>query len=281
MRSLWVIAMIRFSKYHGCGNDFIILTDEAAPSQPYSELAKQLCHRQLGIGADGLIIVKQDPLEMIFFNSDGSQAPMCGNGLRCFAKFCFDEGICTKEEYPVETLAGTMRVKITGKDPFLVEVNMGKPDFDPKRCGIKTGQSSFLRQKLQLKNGQEEVSSCFMGTIHTVVWLEKLDGRDLQKLGEEISAHPVFSEKTNVNFVQVLSPKTLRLMTFERGAGMTFACGTGACASVVVGALEGRCDREAYVLLPYGQLSILQKQDDEVMMTGPAVRTVQGCFEEQ
>ncbi|HYE67140.1 MAG TPA: diaminopimelate epimerase [Anaerovoracaceae bacterium] len=273
--------MIQFTKYHGCGNDFILLTEESVSDHSYSELAKQICHRQLGIGADGLIIVKQDPLEMIIFNSDGSRAPMCGNGLRCFAKFCSDEGICTKEVYSVETLAGTMGIHIISRDPFLVEVNMGKPDFDPKRCGIKTDQDYFFRQKLQLKNDQIEVSSCFMGTIHTVVWMDKLEGTDLEKLGEEISNHPVFSEKTNVNFVQILNRKALKLITYERGAGMTYACGTGACASVVIGLQADRCDRETNVLLPYGQLHIEQKINDEVMMTGPAVRIVQGCYEDR
>lgn len=273
--------MIQFSKYHGCGNDFIILTEDSVSNLPFPELAKQICHRQLGVGADGLIIVKQDPMEMIFYNSDGSRAPMCGNGLRCFAKFCFDEGICKSESYSVNTLAGTMGVHIVGLDPFLVEVNMGKPDFDPKRCGIKTDQDRFLKQKLQLKNGQIEVSSCFMGTIHTVVWMEELDETNLEKLGEEISNHPVYLEKTNVNFVQIQNRNTMKLITYERGAGMTFACGTGACASVVIGALEGKCERDAFVLLPYGQLRIEQKTNDEVMMTGPAVRIAQGCYEDR
>ncbi len=279
--------MIRFSKYHGCGNDFILLTENEAAGRPYTELAKQICHRQLGIGADGMIIVRQDPLEMIIFNSDGSGAPMCGNGLRCFAAYCYEEGICTEEIYSVKTMAGTMGIRVVSREPFLVEINMGMPDFDPKRCGIKTDQESFLKQKLQLNNGQIEVSSCFMGTIHTVVWLEqmeitkleKLKQADLEKLGEEISNHPVFVEKTNVNFVQILDRKTLKLMTYERGAGMTFACGTGACASVVIGAMEDRCDKEALVLLPYGQLHIVQKTDDIVMMTGPAARIAQGGYE--
>jgi diaminopimelate epimerase len=272
--------MIRFSKYHGCGNDFVILTEETAGERPYQELAKQLCHRQLGVGADGLIIVKQNPLEMIFFNGDGSEAPMCGNGIRCFAKFCHDEGICTAEQYPVKTLAGIMGIRISSHDPFSVEVNMGKPDFDPKRCGIKTSQTSFLRQTLKLESGEIEVSSCFMGTIHTVVWMDQLEDLDLDRLGREISNHPVFSEKTNVNFAQVLDSKTLKLATYERGAGMTFACGTGACASVVIGAREGKCDRDAFVLLPYGRLHIEQREDDTVMMTGPAVKTMQGSFED-
>jgi diaminopimelate epimerase len=272
--------MLRFAKYHGCGNDFVILTEGEAGSRPYPELAKKLCHRQLGIGADGLIIVRQDPLEMIFYNSDGSRAPMCGNGIRCFAKYCFDEGIRTEEQYPVETLAGTMGVRIASKDPFLVEINMGIPDYDPKKCGIRTDQTIFMKQQLQLKNRSLEVSSCFIGTIHTVVWMNSLEGEDLEQLGSEISNHPLYAEKTNVNFVQIVNSKTLKLITFERGAGMTFACGTGACASVVIGAAEGKCDRNAQVLLQYGKLFIEQRPNDEVMMTGPAVRTVQGCFEE-
>ena len=302
MRSLWSVAMIPFTKYHGCGNDFIILPEEeTVEGRSCPELARQICHRTLGIGADGLIIVRKRPLEMVIYNSDGSRAPMCGNGIRCFVKYCYDEGICTKDSYPVETLAGTMGVKVTCRSPFLVEINMGKPDFKPESCGIKKEESdtikgdplwknnlklppelheNFLKRELQLKDRRIEVSSCFMGTIHTVVWMENFDTVDLTKLGEEISNHPVYTEKTNVNMVRIVDRKTLRNYTYERGAGMTFACGTGACASVVIGALEERCDREADVLLPYGKLHIEQKPNDEVMMTGPAVKTGQGHFEE-
>ncbi len=283
MRGLRPVAMIRFSKYHGCGNDFVILAaEDVSPYEDsYRSLARRICHRQLGVGADGLIIVKQKPLEMIIYNSDGSRAPMCGNGIRCFAKYCFDEGIRTVEEYSVETLAGTMGIRIAGVKPFLVEVSMGKPDFDPKRCGIETESGSFLKQKLRLAEGEVEVSSCFMGTVHTVVWLEQFkDDPAIEKLGEEISNHPLFAEKTNVNFVRVVDYGTLRLRTYERGAGMTLACGTGACASAVIGALEGKCGRSVQVMLPYGQLGVVQRPDGEVMMTGPAVRTVQGRFEE-
>ncbi len=272
--------MIAFTKYHGCGNDFIIMSEETANGRSYPELAAKICHRARGIGADGLIVVREQPLEMVYYNSDGSRAPMCGNGIRCFAKYCYDEGICTEECYPVKTLAGTMGVKVVSKKPFLVEINMGKPDFNPERCGIRTAGKNFLKQRLMLKNGRVEVSSCFMGTVHTVVWLDDLENADLEKLGREICEHPVYTEKTNVNMVQILNRKTLKLVTFERGAGMTHACGTGACASVVIGALEGKCERDADVLLPYGTLRISQKQDDEVMMTGPAVKVGQGSFEE-
>lgn len=280
MRSLWSLIMIAFTKYHGCGNDFIILSEEAAGDRAYPALAAQICHRTMGIGADGLIIVRTNPLEMIYYNSDGSRAPMCGNGIRCFAKFCYDEGLCLDQEYEVMTLAGIMGVKVVSSEPFLVEIDMGKPDFNPGRCGIKTEKENFLNETIELKNKQITVSSCFMGTIHTVVWLDDLDKTDLEQLGRELCEHPIYTEKTNVNMVQVMDEKTLKLMTYERGAGMTYACGTGACASVVIGALEGKCGRETDVLLPLGTLHINQRNDDEVMMTGPAVKVGQGIFEE-
>ena len=272
--------MIAFTKYHGCGNDFIILTEETAELRDYSALAQKICHRTLGIGADGLIIVKREPLEMIYYNSDGSRAPMCGNGIRCFAKFCYDEGICRDMEYEVVTLAGIMGVSVVSSEPFQVKINMGKPDFDPKRCGINTSLESFLKQTIRLQDGEIEVSSCFMGTVHTVVWLDDLEQVDLEKLGRELCEHPIYTEKTNVNMVQVIDERTLKLVTYERGAGMTYACGTGACASAVVGAIEGKCGRETDVLLPFGRLHISQKDNCEVMMTGPAVKIGQGIFEE-
>jgi len=123
---------IRFSKYHGCGNDFIIIKEDAAARESYSELAKRICHRTLGIGADGLIVVCLKPLEMIFYNSDGSRAPMCGNGIRCFAKYCYDEGICNEEIFNVETLAGTIGVTVVETNQFLKESNMGNPYVKPK-----------------------------------------------------------------------------------------------------------------------------------------------------
>ena len=299
--------MVHFSKYHGCGNDFIIVDYEAERAEAYSDLAKAICHRHLGIGADGLIVVKNHPLEMIFYNSDGSRAPMCGNGIRCFAKYCYDEDICRERVYSVETLAGPMHIDRISEEPFMVEVNMGKPEFGLEKLGIvgpigavgATGQAdaadsavkqeNFLKKQLPLKQGSIEVSSCFMGTIHTVVWLESQAQADaeafteqeieaLEALGKEISNHPVFTEKTNVNMVRMLGSDKLLLQTYERGAGMTYACGTGACASVVIGSLEGRCGKEASVVLPYGRLLIRQTGTGEVFMTGPAEKIGQGVF---
>ncbi|WP_027398777.1 diaminopimelate epimerase [Anaerovorax odorimutans] len=297
--------MINFSKYHGCGNDFIITREAEVSNKSYSELAQAVCHRKIGIGADGLIIVKgrpvedgledgEDPLEMVFYNCDGSRAPMCGNGIRCFAKYCYDEEICTRKEYKIETLAGTMGVKVVETDPFLVEINMGKPIFTPETFGVDSAEKDFLKQTIMVDGEAVPVSSCFMGTVHTVIWLEELnqfaggkaiDFKEgsksyemLEKLGKSIESHPVYKEKTNVNMVEVIDRNTLKLQTYERGVGMTLACGTGACASLVIGALENKCMREVDVILPYGKLHITQKEDGEVMMRGPAEKICQGTF---
>lgn len=271
--------MVTFSKYHGCGNDFIIISYEENKEASYAQLAKDLCHRNLGIGADGLIVVKDHPLEMIFYNRDGSRAPMCGNGIRCFAKYCYDEAICRDEFYRVKTLAGTMNISRVSEEPFMVEVNMGRPEFALDKLGIIGTEKDFIKRKLEINKGSIEVSSCFMGTIHTVVWLPDLDDYDIEGLGREISSHPIFTESTNVNMVQIIDRNKLILKTYERGVGMTHACGTGACASVVIGILEGICSKDVEVVLPYGNLYISEKNNGEVLMRGPAQRIGHGVFD--
>lgn len=297
--------MIDFSKYHGCGNDFIIMKEADVMGKSYPELAQQVCARKTGIGADGLIVVKgkpgrislndgDSPLEMIFYNCDGSRAPMCGNGIRCFARFCYDEGICRDSEYEVETLAGSMGVKVVSFEPFLVEINMGKPIFAPKNFGVESEDKDFINQKIQVNGETLTVSSCFMGTVHTVIWLDGITQFDaggaidfqegskayqmLESLGEKVESHAIYTEKTNVNMVEVLDENTLKLQTYERGVGMTCACGTGACASLVMGVLEGKCSKEVDVVLPYGTLHITQQEDGTVIMRGPAEKICQGLY---
>ena len=150
--------MICFSKYHGCGNDFIIVSEKEVVDSNYSELATKICNRNTGVGADGFIVVGENPLEMIFYNADGSRAPMCGNGIRCFAKYCFDKGIRNESEYKVLTLAGEMGVKVISENPFVVEIDMGKPDFTPIKCGIKTDKEDFLKQNIETNTGKHLVS---------------------------------------------------------------------------------------------------------------------------
>ena len=258
--------MIQFAKYHGCGNNFIIVKEQDVQGQDYGLLAQAVCCAATGIGADGLIIVRQEPeLEMVFYNMDGSRAPMCGNGIRCFAAYCFDNGIQTEAVYPVKTLAGEMIVKI----------GMGKPSFRSADFGVLDGSETFLEQELETTEGTFTVSSCFMGTVHTVVWVDEFPS---ESAASQLSNHPVFTEKTNVNFVKRIDSKTLAIKTFERGVGFTFACGTGACASLVMGLRQGRCDSKVTVRLPYGHLMIEQLEDGQVTMAGPAVRVAEGTY---
>lgn len=306
--------MIRFSKYHGCGNSFVIVREKDVAGKDFSTLAEKMCCEQTGIGADGFIVVRTEPeLEMVFYNRDGSRAPMCGNGIRCFARFCYDEDICTDRQFPVETLAGRMIVEAVSTEPFMARINMGKPVMDPAACGIEGEEEPFLKRTLKLDTGagaekraeagaqkcaeagapngsmdtggkvpaKVEVSSIFMGTIHTVLWTKNLDRLDKETVGSTIAHHPVYTEQTNVNMVQQIDRNTLKMRTYERGVGMTLACGTGACASAVIGILEDRCDKEVDVLLPEGKLHISQSSSGEIFMTGPAVKVADGTYTEE
>lgn len=281
--------MVAFSKYHGCGNNFVVLREvELAEHlgvpcgeesvEAYMKFTRNVCSESIGVGADGLIAVREKPeLEMVFFNRDGSRAPMCGNGIRCFAAYCSDRDIRTEESYKVKTLAGDMVVHITERDPFRVKIDMGSPMFSPKAINVKYDGENFLNQRLLLVDEKEvEIDSLFMGTIHTVIFTDDVEASSVEKTGEEICNHPVFREKTNVNFVKVIDDNTLQMITYERGVGMTLACGTGACASVVVANLKGLCRKSADVKLPLGSLTIELKDNGHVYMEGPAVRILEG-----
>lgn len=268
--------MIKFTKYHGCGNNFIIVREKDVEGQDYSQLALDMCNVNTGIGADGFIVVREEPaLEMVFYNMDGSRAPMCGNGIRCFAAYCYDNGICMEEEYPVETLAGTMIISVISRDPFMVRVNMGKPLFDPASFGVLDGSGEFIHRKLSTSEGDFTASSCFMGTVHTVIWVDDFPS---ENAASQLSNAPVFSEKTNVNFVKTIDSETLEVKTYERGVGFTCACGTGACASLVMSRRENKTGSKVTVLLPYGKLIIEQMDDETVMMTGPALKVAGGDY---
>ncbi|MBQ0079640.1 MAG: diaminopimelate epimerase [Eubacterium sp.] len=284
--------MIAISKYHGCGNNFVIIRENDLPvavkTKPedariamYSDLALAVCNINTGVGADGMIIVREDPeLEMVFFNQDGSRAPMCGNGIRCFAQYCADKEIRIEAEYPVKTLAGTMVVEVTQDDPFRVKINMGAPNLDPAMIAVETDAPDYLDKDIPMKDGSTmRVDSLFMGTIHTVVFVDDIDVDVLEPIGEEICNHPIYTEKTNVNFVKVVDRQTLEVLTYERGVGITYACGTGACASVVMATVRGYIDQRADVLLKMGTLGIEIGEDGNVYMEGPSVRIFDGELE--
>jgi diaminopimelate epimerase len=312
--------MLRFAKYHGCGNDFILITEDDIlryddGEDALAQKARSECPRPTGIGADGLIVVRRNPHEMAIYNSDGSRAPMCGNGIRCFAHYCFDEEVVSPalREYDVQTLAGAMKVHIDQTNPFVVTIGMGRPDFSSRKVGIDemviggtadAPTDLFRQRNLDAGAKMVTVSSVFIGTIHTVVWVSARDGLFLPKtdasgeaglwrrtktggfevtdalmlLGKKISEHPVFSEKTNVNFAHVLDSGTVEMITYERGAGLTAACGTGACAVAVTGAAEGKLERTIRANLPFGSLGVTIDEKETVYLTGPSIRTARGQY---
>lgn len=268
--------MVKFTKYHGCGNNFIIVRERDVLGHDYSLLARNVCSVPTGIGADGLIIVREKPeLEMVFYNMDGSRASMCGNGIRCFAAYCYDSGICGEKEYPVKTPAGTMIVNLINENPFTVRINMGRPSFRSVDFGVLDGSETFLQKKLETSEGFFTVSSCLMGVVHTVVWVDEFP---CEETAAQLSNAPVFTENSNVNFVKVIDRENVEIKTYERGVGFTCACGTGACATLVIGIKENKTADKITVSLPYGQLFIERLPSGDVTMAGPAVKSAEGLY---
>lgn len=267
--------IIPFSKYHGCGNDFIFVDSKDIQNIDLNDLIIQICDRHSGIGADGFIYANQDPLEMIYYNQDGSRAPMCGNGIRCFAKYCYDHQIETKAQYPVHTLAGTKIINRINEDPFYVQIDMGQADFDHKLCGI---QHDIWNMPYICKDGTSlSLYTAFVSTIHTVVVIDSIENPTIETWGKEICHSDLFQYQTNVNFVEIIDSKHIKVKTYERGCGMTLACGTGCCASVYFLYKEGKLENEVEVELEKGTLNILI-QDEKIYMSGSARRIAKGEY---
>lgn len=265
------------AKYHGCGNDFLLVHAADVADLDLKPLIVSACDRHTGIGADGLIVAHPDPLEMQFYNADGSAAPMCGNGIRCFAKFCLDEGLADGDLFPVQTAAGEKDVRVIRRDPFLAQVRMGTPDYSPAAIRALSPRPMW---EYELLAGGRTVTlySFFLSTVHTVWFVDDALDDALLPTAEEIHRNPVFQEKTNVDLVQVIDWHTIRMRTWERGAGLTLACGTGACAGALTALKKGFCGPEVDVLLPKGQLHISISPEEAVQMTGPACRIMKGAY---
>jgi diaminopimelate epimerase len=273
---------MRFWKYQGIGNDFVLLEDDG--SAPKEEaFVRRVCDRRFGIGADGILYVSKAEnvdARMMILNADGSEAEMCGNGIRCVAKHLYDTGAVPKEEMTVDTLAGLMRISLSveGGKARTVTVNMGAPILDceriPMRCGGK-----FIDGIIEVDGRKLRGTAVSMGNPHLITF-ERLSKEEKDVLGPKLEAHPAFPKRTNVEFVTVEGLR-LNVRVFERGVGWTLACGTGACATVVAAALNGLVpfNEDIEVALPGGVLSI--SVDDllsAVMMTGPAELVFEGTI---
>lgn len=261
-----------YSKYHGCGNDFIVgIYDE---NIDYAKFSKKICDRHTGIGADGLLIARIDEekeIEMLFYNADGSRAPMCGNGIRCFAYFSLQEKLIDSEEFEVNTLAGKMGIKVLSREPFIGKINLGRPIFSSKVLDINTNKETFLNEIIMVNGWRIKVDAVFMATHHLVVIVEDLEEVINSDLGEKLAKHKIFTKGINVNFVQVIDNNRIIMKTYERGVGWTLACGTGASASFVILHQKGLCEDELTVQLELGELKIRYNDNKEVLMEGPAV----------
>ncbi|MGI6450375.1 MAG: diaminopimelate epimerase [Desulfitobacteriia bacterium] len=276
-----------FIKMHGLGNDFICLDHFLFPPEmDYAEMARRLCHRQFGIGADGLIAVlpsSQADAKMRIFNPDGSEPEMCGNGIRCFARYVYDAGYVPKEQMTVETLAGilTVKLEVEGKNVQGVTVNMGEPCLDPAKIPVLAGSDIAVEKEIEAAGCKLSFTAVSMGNPHCVVFVQDFAQLDFEKLGPALENHSLFPKKTNVEFTKINNRQEITLKVWERGAGPTLACGTGACAAVVAAVLEGRTEREVTVHLPGGDLQIVWGENNQVLMTGPAVYVFRGRLIEE
>ena len=277
---------IEFTKYHGLGNDFILI-DNRSNSRPQvtPEQAIQMCDRHFGIGADGVIFVlpgKNDTdYTMRIFNSDGSEPEMCGNGIRCFAGFVADlEGVSrTQDKYRIHTLTGVITTQLMADGQ--VKVDMGEPKLLASEIPttLCPDDQKVVAQPLEVAGKTWDVTCVSMGNPHCITFVEDVAAISLETIGPQFEHHPAFPQRINTEFIQVVRPDYLKMRVWERGAGITLACGTGACASLVAGVLTGKCDRIATVELPGGPLQIEWSiLDQRMYMTGPAERVFTGKF---
>ena len=277
-----------FVKMHGLGNDFVFIEDKTGQDKDYTALARAMCNRHTGIGADGLIVIVDSrvaDVRMRIINSDGSEAEMCGNGIRCFAKYVYDSGIIEKKQFTVETPAGIMEPEITvGADnkAELITINMGRPSFNRSEIPMEGADGRVLNEDLCVDGENWKITSLLMGVPHTVTYVDDVDSVDIEKIGPLFEKHEAFPKHTNINFAQQLDDRTVKVRTWERGAGATLACGTGSCSVAVASFLNGRTGREVDIQLPLGTLHIEYREEDgNVYMTGPAAVSFTGTWPDE
>ena len=290
---------MRFTKMHGIGNDYVYVDcfTEPMPERP-AELSRRISDRHFGVGADGLILICPSTLaaaRMRMYNADGSEAEMCGNGLRCLAKYVYDHGIARERSLKIETGAGVMAVQLelSGDRVERVKVDMGEPILAADRVPVRlpAGKSvervvdHAIDSLLPLKSADEWVQksgldlrmTCVsMGNPHVVLYCRDVQSVPLAAIGPVLEKQPIFPNRINVHFVQVHSPTEVTMRTWERGSGITLACGTGASAVCVAGVLTRRNDRKILAHLPGGDLELEWADDEHVYMTGPAVEVFSG-----
>lgn len=273
---------ISFTKMHGLGNDFVMIDARKKAVPNLKKKARLICDRRFGIGCDQLIVIAQSKkadYQMVILNADGSPAEMCGNGIRCFAKYLWDRKdpkIRKKKELAVETLAGIIRPRMVSDK--LVCVDMGEPVLDAQIIPTRF-EGRVVDRPIEVAGRQYRITAVSMGNPHCVIFTDSVDAVKLEEEGSPLEHNPDFPKRTNVEFVEVVNKGRVKVRVWERGSGATLACGTGACAVAVASALNGKTGRKVSVDLPGGTLKIEWGKDNHVYMTGPATEVFSGIME--
>jgi diaminopimelate epimerase len=272
---------VEFTKIHGTGNDFVLINDlNNSFVGKEKDLSEKICHRRFGVGADGVIFVRNSSIadtQMVIYNSDGSYAEMCGNGIRCFAKYVYDNKIVLKDEITIETGDGIKiaYLDIENKKVNSVKIDMGTYTFEPSKIPVK-GNDEIIDLELKENGKVYKVTTLLLGVPHTIIFGE-LDSIDVNE-GKAVEFNDLYPVRTNVNFCEVVDRSFVKVKTWERGAGPTMACGTGSCAAVVVANMFGKTDNIVKVSVPGGEMTIELTEDKRVFMTGPAITVFEGAM---
>ncbi|WP_337404121.1 diaminopimelate epimerase [Porcipelethomonas sp.] len=274
---------MKFTKMHGIGNDYIYVNCFEEKVDNPEKVSIYVSDRRKGIGSDGLVLImpsdKAD-FRMRIFNADGSEAMMCGNATRCIGKYVYDKGLTDKTEITLETNSGIKYLTLfpeNGKVEF-VEVDMGKAILTPKDIPVNSDKESFISEPVEVDGKEYKITCVSMGNPHAIVYMDDIKDLELEKIGPSFENHKLFPDRINTEFIEVIDSHTLNMRVWERGSGETFACGTGACASVVASVLNGYCnhDEEVTVHLRGGDLKITWNSDGTVIMKGPAALICDG-----
>ena len=279
--------MIEFVKMHGLGNDYVYIDAINQNINNRSELAKKVSDRHFGIGSDGMILICKSDIadfRMQMFNSDGTEAEMCGNGIRCVGKFVYDNGYTNKENIEIETLAGVKMLKLFVQNGKVekVKVDMGEPILEPNKIPVISSEEPVKDLNLNILDRNFKFTCVSMGNPHAITFInEDVNGFDIEKYGKLVEINAAFPQRTNVEFINIINKNTIKMRVWERGAGETLACGTGACASAVASFINRYTERKVTVELLGGNLEIeWNEEDNHIYMTGPATTVFKGFYEE-
>ena len=279
--------MIKFTKMHGLGNDYVYIDAIDQKIENESSLAKFVSNRHFGIGSDGLILICKSEIadfKMRMFNSDGSEAEMCGNGIRCVGKFVYDKGLTNKTTVKIETLAGIKTLILNTKDGKVetARVNMGEPILEAEKIPVISTEKPVKNLELEAENKKFKFTCVSMGNPHAITIVENTKVFDVEKYGKVLEIDKAFPKKANIEFAQIIDRQNINMRVWERGAGETLACGTGACATAVACNLNGLTDRKVNIELLGGTLNIeWNETDNHVYMTGPSVTVFDGELYEE